>query len=210
VHLLRGLRGWRSNAAWLIRGDVAGAREAAALAASSRAAGEPFHLHHWYDLLAHVALDLYERRHDQVWARIDGAWRELERSHLQRIEAVDAESHALRGAAALLGGRTSLAARCAARLDKIGSPLSRVLLGQLRGAMAASAGDREAARHHLGAAIAAAEAAGTMAHRAAAALRLARVEGDAAGIEEALAWFRGQGVVDPWSFAAILSPGLAP
>ena len=39
-------------------------------------------------------------------------------------------------------------------------------------------------------------------------MRLAQLE--RSSTDEHLDWFRAQGVVDPWAFAAILSPGLAP
>jgi hypothetical protein len=152
-------------------------------------------------------IDLYERKHDEAWARVDAVWRALERSHLLRIEPVDVESHALRGAASLVTGRSAISTKCAAHLERVDSPLSRVLAAQLRGAIAHAAGDLTAAASHLRTAMSAASAAGMKAHRAVAELRLEVVSGR--DTTAALDWFRGQGVVDPWAFAAILSPGLS-
>ncbi|MCA9675292.1 MAG: protein kinase, partial [Myxococcales bacterium] len=105
VYSQRGLRGWRSNVAWLIQGDPVAARAHAERAAVARGKGEPFHLHHYYDVLAHVMIDLYERRGDDALARIDGIWRDLEGAHLFRIQSIDIEASWLRGLAAVAAAR---------------------------------------------------------------------------------------------------------
>jgi hypothetical protein len=215
VHLMNGLRGWRSNVTWLIRDDPAGARAAADLARPIRKPGDPFHVHHYYDLLASAVIDLYEHDGDQAWRRIEASWRDIGRNHLFRIEPIDVEIHSLRGVAAVASldadaRRAADAETCADHLEAVDSPLSRVLAAQLRGALCATLGHRERAIEHLRAAAAAAEVNGMAAHRAAAQLRLGKVLGDAEGralAEHAERWFRDHGVVDVPTFAGILTPG---
>ena len=211
VYLQRGLRGWRSNVVWLIQGDPATARAQATLAAPDFGEGGPYHLHHYYDLLAHSWIDLYERRQADVFARVERDWPRLARSLTMRIQAVDIESHFLRGSAAVAGGALAIAERCVRRLVRHRSPLSRALAAQLRGAIEATRGDRDRARAALAEAISLTDEQGMAAHRAAAEMRLGVVEGGAGGrarFERAVAWFAARGVADPVRLAGVLSPGV--
>jgi hypothetical protein len=217
VYAQRGLRGWRSNVVWLIRDEPAEARVQAVKAAPGRARGEPFHLHHYYDVICHAMIDLYERKVDDAYARMEAAWPEVEGAHLLRIQSVAAEVHWLRGTAAVAAarhdrGRLPVAVASAAALEKISSPYTRVLAAQLRGAWALRRGAREVAIECLRAAIASSEVAEMAAHNAAARLRLGAVVGGSEGrglTEAAEAWMRDQGVVDPAAFCNMLSPGFA-
>ncbi len=150
AYLQRGMRGWRSNVAWLVRGDPAEARAQAARARPGRGKGEPFHLQHYYDVVANTQIDLYERDGDAALARIDACWAELDGSRLRRIQMVDIEANWLRGAAAVAAARhdrarLDLATRCALALERHDAPSARVLAAQLRGAIAARAGPRSRA-----------------------------------------------------------------
>jgi hypothetical protein len=217
VYAQRGLRGWRSNVVWLIGDDPAEARAQAHQAAPGRGRGEPFHLHHYYDMLCHAMIDLYEQKVGDAFARMEAAWPEVERAQLMRIQSVEAECLWLRGTAAVAAarhdrGRLPAALACAEQLDRIGSPYTRVLAAQLRGAWALRRDARGAAIEALRAAIASAEVAEMAAHHAAARLRLGSVLGGAEGrslTESAETWLRDQGVVDPRRFCNMLSPGFA-
>ncbi len=216
VYLQRGLRGWRSNVSWLVRGLPDEARAMAARAAPGRSKGEPFHLQHYYDVLATTMIDLYERKGADAHARLEGCWSELEGSHLMRIQTVDIEAHWLRGAAALAVAREDrraldVAAACARAIEKQHAPQARVLAGQLRGALAARTGAREDAIAALEATIASAEVCEMAAQCAAARWRLGLVIGGTDGrarVEAATRWFVDQGVAEPERFAGMLSPGL--
>jgi hypothetical protein len=217
VYSQRGLRGWRSNLVWLFRDEPAEARAQALRAAPGRSKGEPFHLHHYYDVLAHTHIDLYERKGDAVWDRVCAVAPEIASSHLLRIQHVDAEWHWLRGTAAVAAGRHArerldVADDCWRRLEKIGSPYARVAGSQLRAATMLRRGERDAAIECLRATIAAAEVHEMAAHANAARMRLGMTQGGPEGramCDAAEQWFHDQGVVDPRSLAAMLSPGLA-
>jgi hypothetical protein len=173
-----------------------------------------FHVHHHYVLSAVGSTELDEQPGDRSFLRIKAAALDAARSHLPRIEAIDVELHFLRGAAAVAGldadpGRADDAEACAAHLEKVDSPLSRVLSAQLRGALCAARGQRDRAIEHLRAAAAAAEVNGMAAHRAAAQLRLGKVLADREGatlVTSADRWFRDHGVIDVDRFVGILSP----
>jgi tRNA A-37 threonylcarbamoyl transferase component Bud32 len=216
VHQLRGLRGWRSNVVWLIADDPATARVQADLAAPEAGRDEPFHLHHYYDVVAQTLIDLYEHDNERAFARIEAAWRPLGRSHLRRIEAADIESHFLRGSAAIAAGRgearrLAIADACASRLARIGTPLSRVFAAQLRAGVAIARDQLEPARAALRDASAAALDASMGTHHQAAELRLGLLLDDHDGrnrAARATAFFADQGVADPRRLCAILTPGI--
>jgi len=213
----RGLRGWRSNLVWLIRDDPAEARAQARRADTGRGLGEHFHLHHYYDVLAHTMIDLYESDGAAAFQRMATTWKEIDGSHLLRIQAVRAECLWLRGTAAVASARgavdrLAIADACAKRLANIDSPYASVIGAQLHAAIHLRRGRKEAAIDALRGTIVAAERSEMAAHGAVARLRLGLVLGDAAGqemIATAEAWMRDQGVVSPRAFAAMLSPGLA-
>jgi eukaryotic-like serine/threonine-protein kinase len=215
VYSQRGLRGWRSNAAWLIRDEPVEARLQAVKASLGRGQGEPFHLHHYYDLLAHTQIDLYERKPEDAFARVDAGWRELVDSHLLRVQLLDIEAHWLRGATAVAAarvdrGRLAIAEKAVRRLEGITSPQARVMAAQLRGGLCIRVGAHTAAVEALREAIASAELAEMAAHHAVARLRLGLLLGGAEGrtlVEHAQLWMRDQGVVAPDAFAGLLSPG---
>jgi eukaryotic-like serine/threonine-protein kinase len=216
VYAQRGLRGWRSNVVWLIRGDPAEARVQAVRSQAPRGKGAPFHLHHYYDAVAQTLIDLYQRQGDDAFARLEGIWKEIDRSRLMRVQIVDAECHWLRGTAAVAAarhdrGRLAIAEACADHLDALASPYARVVAAQLRGAAAARRGAREPAIEALRAAIASAEVADMAVHRAVAQLRLGALAGGPDGramVAAAEAWLAGQGVADPVAFANMISPGV--
>jgi eukaryotic-like serine/threonine-protein kinase len=217
VYAQRGLRGWRSNVVWLVRGEPDEARAQALKAAPGRARGEPFHLHHYYDTICHAMIDLYEQKAEDAHARMETAWPEIDGAHLMRIQSVAAEVQWLRGTAAVAAarferGRLQIAVSCATALEKIGSPYTRVLAAQLRGAWAIRRGAREVAIEALRAAIASSEVAEMALHNAVARLRLGTLVGGSEGrgmAEAAETWMRDNGVADPRALCNMFSPGYA-
>jgi hypothetical protein len=215
VYAQQGLRGWRSNVVWLIKNDPAEARVQAQRASPGRGPQEPFHLHHYYDVLAHTMIDLYEHKGDEAMVRVESAANDVEKAHLFRVQTVDIEFHWLRGTAAVAAARHDrsklhVADRCVRRLEGIAAPYARVAAAQLLGAASARRGAKDRAIEALRACIASAEVAEMMAHHAVARMRLAQLvggpDGRAAG-EAAEKWLLDQGVVDPAAFANMLSPG---
>jgi len=216
VYAQRGLCGWRSNVVWLVRDEPDEARAQARRAALARGPGEPFHLHHYFDLVAHTMIELYTRNGEAALARMEAAWKDIEGSHLLGVQHIHVDSLWLRGAAAVAGaridrGRLAIAEACAKRLDKVDAPQASVVGPQLQGAIHLARGDRDGAIRSLRAAIAAADRHEMAAHGAVARLRLGRVLGDDEGralIDIAEDWMSDQGVANPRAFVEMLSPSI--
>jgi hypothetical protein len=105
VYSQHGLRSWRSNVAWLVMGKPADARAHALGVAIERGEHADFHLHDYYQVLANGQIDLYVGDGDGALARVERAWRDLERSLLLRVQTVRIEAHFLLGRAALASTR---------------------------------------------------------------------------------------------------------
>jgi len=90
-----GLRSWRSNVAWLALDRPDEARRQAK-AATIHLEGSSFHLHHYYELLTHRQIDLYEGDGRGAWQRLGESWRPLEKSMLLRVQMIRIEMQFLR------------------------------------------------------------------------------------------------------------------
>jgi hypothetical protein len=215
VYAQHGLRGWRSNIAWLVMDRPVEARAHVDAVADERPPREGFHLQHYYELLAQAQIDLYEGAPDAAWRRIEAGWKPLSRSFLLRIQSVRVEATFLRARVALaLDGpaapRAMAVARRAARaLEREGAPWATAHALQLRAGIALATGDREAAEAALGAAERACASADMALHAAVLRLRRGELHGGVAGAAwsaEARAAMAAQAIVDPDAMARVLCP----
>jgi hypothetical protein len=145
VYAQHGLRGWRSNLAWLIMDRPIEARAHAEAAATARRTAEGFHLQHYYELLSMAQIDLYEGNPDAAWQRLEGAWKTLTGSYLLRIQSIRVEASFLRARAALAvaaarpadGARFLVEARRLARqLDREGAAWASAFADHVRALIA--------------------------------------------------------------------------
>jgi hypothetical protein len=128
---------------------------------------------------------------------------------LHRLPFVMGEVHKLTGQAAVRLGDTSGAMAAARAMDRIGVPVGQAFAATLRGAVAVGAGDRDAARRDLEAAIELFAAAGSEHDVAAARWRLGELVGGSRGdrlISDARTWMEGQGVAAPERMIDFLAP----
>ncbi|MEZ4403518.1 MAG: protein kinase [Kofleriaceae bacterium] len=212
VYAQHGIRAWRSNVAWLVVDKPADARAHALAVAMERDDGDDFRLHDYYQVLANGQIDLYIGDGDGALARVDGAWRNLERSLLLQVQSVRIEAHFLLGRAALAstrGDRLAVVHRAIAGLAK-----ERVAWADgLRALLVAGASLAEGARDRAVLELVAAEdrltAAGLPLH-AQVARRcrgdLLEPSGGASLRDEADGWLRGQAVAAPATFARMILP----
>jgi hypothetical protein len=119
----RGLRSWRGNAAWLVLGRPDEAEAHVDAVVPPRADGESFQLKHYYELLARAQIDLYRDEPARAHQRLAGAWRELERSLILRVQSVRVEGWYLRGRSALAaangdGALLAEVAKAARRIER--------------------------------------------------------------------------------------------
>jgi tRNA A-37 threonylcarbamoyl transferase component Bud32 len=155
VYAQHGLRGWRSNVVWLVMGKPEDARAHALGVGAEGLAPEGFHLHHYYELLAHAQIDLYLGDAEGAWQRIEAAWPMLTASYLTRIQTVRVESTFLRARAAIghaAGARPAKrpallveARRLAKILEKERVGWASAFAEQIRAGVAQVEGDREGA-----------------------------------------------------------------
>jgi len=217
VYAAAGLRGWRSNVIWLATDQPDEARRQAP-AQGSRAAGERFHLHHYYELLTHAQIDLYTGDVAAAWDRIEACWRPLERSLLMRIQSIAIEAWFLRGRTALAmaaqrpgdHGLVRIAERAARILSAEDASWASALAELLWATLAARDGDRAAASRRLDGSITGFEGADMGLHAAIARQRLGELTGGAEGDElqaMAEAFMRDQEISNPQAMAAMYSPG---
>ncbi len=220
LYAQHGLRGWRSNVAWLIRGEPGEARAHVISVADERPPQEAYNLHHYYELLAHTQIDLYLGDGEGAWARVSAARRSLQRSHLLRVQSVRVEHAFLAGRAALAAAAAAPSAAAAARLLDEARREQRVLAGEkvawasalgrmLAAGIAAAAGDPAGAATALDEASAELDACdmGLFAHVVR--LRRGLVDGGPRGTAAAIAardWMTEQEVADPDAIAAMLLP----
>ena len=159
LHLQRGLRGWRSNIAWLILGRPDEARSHVLAAEADRESERQFQLTHYFALASHMRIDLYVGDRRQAWARAERAWDDLEASHVLRVQSLRLEALFLRGTAALahaidVGARAgkreiALARRAADQIEREGARWAMGFASQLRATIAILDGDRDQARAQL-------------------------------------------------------------
>jgi hypothetical protein len=219
LYAQHGLRGWRSNVAWLFRGEPAEARAHAMAVAEERPAQESFNLHHYYELLAHSQIDLYLGDGEGAWSRVVAAKKGLIRSHLLRVQSVKVESAFLAGRAALAAAIGAPAAN-AARLIEEARKEQRVLAKEkvawasalertLAAGIAAAVGDTAAAATALDHASAELDACDMALFAQVVRLRRGLVDGGPRGTAAAIAardWMKEQEITDPDAIAAMLLP----
>jgi hypothetical protein len=212
VYAQHGLRGWRSNVAWLVMDRASEARAHVDAVARERPAREGFHLQHYYELLAQAQIDLYEGDPAAAWRRVEAAWRPLSRSFLLRIQSVRIEASFLRARVALAqGGPRGIAiAKAALRaLEREGAPWASAHALQLRAGVLLARGQREAAEDALAAAERACATCDMALHAAVLRLRRGELHGGVAGAAwaaEARAAMAAQAIVDPDAMARMLCP----
>ncbi len=213
-----GLRGWRSNVAWLLRGEPAEARAHAMAVAEERPVQESFNLHHYYELLAHSQIDLYLGDGEGAHARVAAARKGLERSHLLRIQSVRVEHAYLAGRTALAAANSATPAAAGRLLDdarreralkKERVAWASALERTLAAGIAAAAGDGDAAAIALDQAAAQLDAGDMQLFAHVVRLRRGLVDGGPRGTAAAIAardWMNEQEVADPDAVAAMLLP----
>ena len=77
-------------------------------------------MQHYFELLAHAQIDLYEGDGRRALARIHEAWPKLRGSQLLRVEYIRCLMLHLRGRAAVAAGELDEAAGAARRLEAVG------------------------------------------------------------------------------------------
>jgi hypothetical protein len=158
VYSQHGLKGWRSNVAWLVMGRPDEARAHAEDVAANRTTAEGFHLQHWFELLAQTQIDLYVGDVAGAWQRLEVGWPLLTASHLLRVQNIRIESGYLRARVLLArhfagsGDKRTLkeALGLARALDREGAAWAAALAENVRALVAMAQGDRAGAEERLG------------------------------------------------------------
>ncbi len=203
--------------AWLMRGDVEGARRNAREAIASWSV-QGFHLQHYLFLVAETLLDLHDGDGAAAWTRLRDRWPGLGRSLLLRIPHVRTAALHLRASCALTAaaapscGRTARqgllheAARALRRLSPGGPRTSPPVAKLLWAALLAQRGRSAEAVQMLEAAIAGLEHLQMRAYLAAARRRLAELrESPMPSV-----FIPGQEIADPAAMTSMLAPGFPP
>jgi len=215
LYAQHGLRGWRSNVAWLVMGLPGDARAHVLAVAAERVAIDEFNLHNYYEMLSHGQIDLYVGDGESARARVGAARKALARSHLTRLQTIRIETEFLAARAALLvavsqdePGPLDEARRCARALEREPVAWAGALARLVRGGIAAVTGD-PAALEILAAAERAFAEADMALFAQVARLRRGELEGGPAGAARAAAardWMREAAVADPEAMASMLAP----
>jgi hypothetical protein len=196
---------------WIAADDPDAGRAEVAEAMAAWVRG-PFHIQHYYELLALSHFDLYSGDVSRAWSRLDERWPSLRRSRLFSIQNVRVGLHGLRGRLALAHGNVIAAGRAAAALEHEQAMWAHGLATLLRAGCARVEGDDE----RCAAALAYAEArfaqTGMELHVQVARARRGELVAGATGRtlrDEALAWMRAQGIRRPEQMTALWAPGFA-
>ncbi len=213
-----GLRSWRSNVSWLALDEPAEAREQA-LAGALKSARDDFHLHHYYELLAHAQIDLYEGHGAEAHERVVSRWKALKRAMLLRIQSVRIEGAFLRArgalsAAAAGSAREEMLAdaeQMARRIEKEKMMWGNSIARLIRAGTARIRGDNDSAVQLLGSAAVEFEAA----DMALLAMVARRCLGELVGGDEgqnyvtmATEWMERQSIRAPERMTNMYAPGL--
>jgi eukaryotic-like serine/threonine-protein kinase len=191
------------NLAFLAAGDPARARHEAEQA-MARWTHERVTLQHFFDLLAHARIDLYEGHPAAAWKRIVRARPSLDRGRILRTTFVRATFLELEARAALeagAGGAPRVVRRNVRALRRLGAPYALPFADVLEGALAARRGDGARARTLLLRALDGYLVFGMRAHAASVDLHLAEV-GEARRVQ------RLPSVRDEEALARALAPSL--
>lgn len=174
-----------------------------------------YHVHQYWLLLGQTEADLYAGDYEQAWSRLRTGYPDLRRSMLLRFQLIALEFQLLRARTAVGRALTGVdpermlrnAIQDAERVQRTGAlwaiPQAHLVLA----AAAAIRGEDHRAAEHLERADQTAEAAGMLAHAAAARYLRGRLLGDTALVEAAESWLSGEGVRNPARFARLLAPG---
>jgi hypothetical protein len=191
-----------------------------------------YHVQHYFKLMSHLYVDLYEDEGAKAWHRLQQEWPTMSRSLLVRVQLLRIEMAHGRARCALalaqkLGdpaqanaadaapGQSAesllrVAASDARRIERERVPWAVPLAGLVRAALAAGRGQSERAALRLEAALTAFQDADMHLFAAAARYRLGEVIGGERGQElqaEASASMRKQGIANPAGVVATLAPG---
>jgi eukaryotic-like serine/threonine-protein kinase len=218
VYAQHGLRGWRSNVAWLVMGKADEARANAEQVAAERNTAQGFHLQHWFELLAQTQIDLYVGDTERAWQRLEGSWKLLTSSLLPRIQNIRVESSHLRTRVLVARAydkpdeRKDLlreATRHARALDKEGAGWAGAIAENTRALVALAQGDRGGAAQLLERAERAYASCDMALHANVVRIRRGELEGGTAGAAwcaDAQRAMHEQAVADPTALARMICP----
>jgi eukaryotic-like serine/threonine-protein kinase len=201
---------------WLMADDPEEARRGAEAAASGWST-HGFHMQHFWALFALTQRDLYLGDGAAAYERVCGAWKDLKRAFILRIQFNRTEIVHLRGRAALCAAETAAdprpllraARRDARRIAREKMGWATPLAALLEAGVAVGEGNEHAALARLVAAEDGFEAAGMQLYRMAAQRRRGQLTPGADGarlVAEATEWMTGQGIVNPERMTAMLAP----
>ncbi len=204
---------------WLADDDLEGAREHMRTAMSQWSA-QGFHIQHEGRLQGEVNAYLYADEAVPAYEYLARSWKQLEKSPiftvvLARIAGHHARARTALAVAALSSGRerkrlVAEARASARRLVKERAPWAEAFAVLARAGAARMEGNDEAAVEQLDLAIRSFDALDMALYGQLARLRKGELLGGEAGatlVTVANAWMRGQGIVRPERFAAMLAPG---
>lgn len=205
------------NAVWLAEDRPDEARRHVELAMTAWR-DRDFSTQHILGEMALVQADLYQRRGDDAWRRVEGFWRPFVASGISRAVVLDVETRWLRARAALAaldGGQNRRELLRAARRDArylqrrpfAWCPaLAQVILA----ALVARSGARERAASWLAESARQLDEGGMPLLAAVCRYRFGELVGDERGrqaTEEAKTWMRHRAIARPETMAAMLAPG---
>jgi hypothetical protein len=213
----RAIRGWRSNALWLLLDRPDDAHDHVEAAATPRA-GAPFSATDLHELLSRAQIDLYRGHGDAAHRRVAERWSALATSSLRVVQSARLEAWFLRGRCALAAAATSRERRrlhgtallAARRLASERTTTATAYAAALRATVALQRGDRAVALEQLTLAACGFGAAEMRLYAAAAHAHLAVLVGGTAGDQlaaDAGAAMAGAAVVSPTALTAMLLPG---
>jgi eukaryotic-like serine/threonine-protein kinase len=222
IYVGTNLRSAYTNSVWLVQDDCAAARREATLSIA-RWSQQGFYLQHFFDMVAHGHIFLYEGEGDAGMRYVDERWNSLVRSLSMRIELVRVFIVHLRARLALAAAEASLghdearreeclrvARRAARSVRRERAPWGRPLAALLEAGLASQRGDRERASAALANAAAGFDELEMAIFAASARRRLGELAGGSEGdelISRADSVMRAQQVVRPERIAAMLAPG---
>jgi hypothetical protein len=211
------LRASHTNIWWLVTDDPERAA-AEAIDAVREWSPKAFHLQHYYELHALTECDLYRGWGVAAHERVHRGWPELGRAYLFQVRTIKLEMLFLRARTALTLARSSategpralaLAAADARRLEAAKMPWTTALAALVRAGVAVGQGRRDSARQLYRDAARQLDAAEMRLHAACARRRHGQLFADGDGaklVDEAEAWMRAQGVVNPSRLSAVIAP----
>ena len=187
-----------------------------------RWSNQGFHVEHYWELVAHVQIDLYRGDGARAHARIVEGWPHIVRSRLLHAQHVAAEAHSLRARAALAAAaafrpsapeRPRLLAQAResiARVRKAHTRCAAPLADLLLGGLSFTEGIAETCLDHTRRALEGFEALEMSLFAAVCRVRIGQLVQGPEGtqlIDQADEWMHGQKIKNPPAFARMLAPG---